>query len=297
MAILSFTLLLLYFCADTRHIYEFNCTSRRKDHPLEQDGAPVQYVHVPKAAGTSIQFYIQIRIAKRFDRPSKKLDRRKHPELCPANDDGWEGGIYWGHCPIVSAHGNPRPMFIVSMRKPVDRWVSNFNYIARNKNHFDHKKQMKEMRKFMKDGVAKEQIFSMMLSTDHPHALALLDRSQWSWMIPMGCPIRNKTSQQVGISLLTKKRKKMAKAILLKNLVRSDLVVTMDQLDTFVLQMIHHLDNGRLLDDTRKLEHTNWSRRREPEQILDYMALKAIMKHPVGARNVSISVILSDLQT
>lgn len=260
-------------------MYTFDCSSRRKDHPMEQDGAAAQYIHVPKAAGTSIQQYIHVRIAKRFDRPSKKLDRRKHPELCPKDDDGWEGGIYWGHCPIVSAHGSPKPLFIVSMRKPVDRWISNFNYIVRNKHHFDHKTLMKEMRQVMKGGVAKEQVFSTMLRTHHPHALSLLDRSQWGFLVPMGCPIRNETSH---IPPLTEESTKLAKAILLRNLLRCDLVVTMDQLDTFVLQMVHHLDTGRLLDDSEHLEHSNWSHRREPEQILDYEALKTIMSHPVG---------------
>ena len=247
-------------------------------------GAAVQYVHVPKAAGTSIQQYIAKKIAKRFDRPSRNIARKEHQELCPEDDRGWEPGFYWGHCPIIRGRNKPKPLFVVSIRDPVSRWTSNFNYIARNKHHFDHKLLQKEMAKLRRQGVEKREFFATMLRTRHPFAMSLLNRSQWSFLVPMGCPVRNQTSPKMDITPLTSNNMNLAKAVLLRNLARCDVVITMDQLDTFIPQFVYHLHNGNLYDDGHKLTHSNWVKRRTPAQILDQLALDTIASHLVGTR-------------
>ena len=279
---IAVALLALNFCAaeDFQHIYGLDCSSRRKDHPAQENGAPLQYVHIPKAAGSSIQQYLAAEIAKRFNLPLGSLDQRKR-QACPKDDREWSpGGIYSGHCPIVSAHNvtdKPRPFFVVSAREPVARWTSNFNYIARSYNHFDHKVLLKEMAKFMRDGLEGDKIFAEMLRNHHPFAMSLLNRTQWSFLVPMGCNVL-RTSPTVNIASLARQNKNMAKAVLLRNLLRSDLVVTMDLLDTFVMQMVYHLDYGQILSPDHKLGHIldiNRAQHGAPAQILDQQALEA----------------------
>ena len=253
---------------------------------MMEEGAPVQYVHVPKAAGTTIHSYLFDKVVNEFALPQTKLDRRNHPELCPKDDREWSGGLYWGHCPIVSGRGNTRPLFIVSLREPKARWISNFRYIARNKHHFDHNLLKAAMKLFKQRGYPTSDIFAEMLKTRHPFATSLLDRSQWSFLVPMGCPLRNGTSPKRDIVRLTRQNKDLAKAVLIQNLVRCDVVVTMDQLDTFVQQMINHLAKAQFMDDAYKFSRGGkLAGRKSPEEILDEAAVKAMTTHPVGKRS------------
>lgn len=276
-----FGLLFLNFCAELRHIYKLDCSSRRKDRPMMEGGAAIQYVHVPKAAGTSIQQYMHYKVVKRFNRPHKNIAKRKHPERCPEDDNGWEAGFYSGHCPIISGRARTRPLFVVSIREPVSRWTSLFKYIARNEHHFDHQLLYGEMTKFKRGGVVSTDIFATMLRTRHLFAMSLLDRSQWSFLVPMGCPVRNQTSPKMDIPPLTSKSIDLAKAVLLRNLARCDLVITIDQLDKFIPQIVYHLEYGNVMTEGGKIPHSNGVQaNKKREQILDQLALNTILSHP-----------------
>ena len=111
----------------------FSCASRAADRPFADDGVPTQYVHVPKAAGSTLQMLLAYYVAFPRSLLYIKGEVEDHPRT-PA------GTIFVGHAPIVNDPNSQyaakrafyarNPFFISSVREPMARMLSLYDYRA-----------------------------------------------------------------------------------------------------------------------------------------------------------------------
>ena len=122
------------------------CGSRRVDRPLHRRGVPTQFVHNPKAGGTSIQdFLAQVAAHRRVayfekngggelraDPPRRVWDKAPH-QTQMLQTSVPNGQVFVGHrrkgsdMPALDAQ---RPLFVVVLREPVSVLRSVYQYVA-----------------------------------------------------------------------------------------------------------------------------------------------------------------------
>jgi hypothetical protein len=228
--------------------------SRKKERPGLAKGVPVQYVHIPKAGGTTIQDC--------FERwgHGKGLHVYKHDGdhegiwACP--ESLINRGILLGHrgfgfCQRMErVYGNDA-FYVVAFREPVSRLRSLFDYFLDNNYPFFHKYHVLWRGKEL-DSIIKEynQTFALGLPKDHPKMkgpllLKGLSQQQTAFMCGWDCV--------AGEANNVSRAEALERA--LTNLQRADVVVIMEKLDDMIDQMRFH--TSWVPTDVKKFPYDN----------------------------------------
>ena len=196
----------------------FSCASRAADRPFADDGVPTQYVHVPKAAGSSLQMLLAYYVAFPQSILYIKGEVEDHPRT-PA------GTIFVGHAPIVNdpnslyaakrAFYARNPFFISSVREPMSRMLSLYDYRAHfnlsvctgeldDEGYYRRETFLKGANaqiidfascittaQFQKDeaaaiaaGVPETGLMEHFYRKKHPYVMQMTQENQYSWFIP-----------------------------------------------------------------------------------------------------------------
>lgn len=116
------------------------CSSRANDAPFREDGAPVQFIHVPKCAGSTLQNSLQ-KIGKNQSLARYVWDNvwdnsdLNHVKPGKKDFEFLNGSYYAGHRPIgwgmtFDMTALSRPIFITILRDPIERLISLYDFIC-----------------------------------------------------------------------------------------------------------------------------------------------------------------------
>ena len=251
-------------------ILEFDCASRVKDRPFRKGGAPVQYIHVPKAGGTTIQSMLK--------KMGRMLGYHSHTVNGPANCKAVRGSfgagqVYMGHQPLgwCVAESPARPLYIVSLREPIARMVSLYDYMATFTGKGGRpafQKGVQRMRDAEREmegrGIPRTGFLEHLLVGGTPQP-GVTKGNQMRWLLPGQC-----SSPRDGPRL--ESRSRLATA--LTNLLRCDVVVDSDQLSSQLLpQLWYHAPQTQYL---RLIKHANAAHR--PKQVLSNTTITKILE-------------------
>ena len=211
--------------------------SRRKNKPGLNPGFPIQYIHVPKAGGTTIQESILPWANK----------RGYHVYLHNGDHDGvWkcpgiiDRGVLMGHrgfgfCDRMQKRYGQNALFLVALREPVSRFRSLFDYFMDNDYpQFAEYHAMwkgKDLSQLIMDAYA---TLKLKLPIKDPRMrgpirFMELARQQTNFMCGWDC---------VSLKSNLTMSEKLDRA--LDNLMRTDVVVVMEKLDDLIDQLRYH---------------------------------------------------------
>lgn len=210
--------------------------SRRKDHP-GKPGVPVQYIHIPKAGGTTIQISIRDWTT---DYEHYAYGSRNGNWSCPGNVGR---GILYGHrgfgfCRRMVEHFGSRAFYIVSIREPVSHFRSFFDYTMENLADPSSIEYRLWHNRMLSDLVEEyNHTLSQGLSpTDSrmrgPLRFLNIAKQQTAFMCGYDCIATDKGRHSDEVLL----------ANAFKNLNRTDVVVVMENLDDIIVQLKFHVD-------------------------------------------------------
>ena len=245
-------------------ILEFDCASRVKDKPFRKGGAPVQYIHVPKAGGTTIQALLEAM----GHTLGCDINYKNSNGKCKAIWGSFGAGVYMGHRPLgwCFAESPARPLYIVSLREPIARIVSLYDYMATftgkggGRAFQDSVQHMRVAEREMEGrGIPRTGFLEHLLVGGQMRGL--LKDLQMSWLLPGQCS-----------SPRDDPRSRLATA--LTNLLRCDVVVDSDQLSSQLLpQLWYHAPQTQYL---RLITHANAAHR--PKQVLSNATITKILE-------------------
>ena len=254
---------------------EFTCASRAGDAPLSQDGAPVQYIHVPKAGGTTIQALL----LEMGERLHFKVSSSDHDSgYCKTIQGSFgKGQVYMGHTPIgwCFAESPVRPLYIISLREPISQMVSHYDYYATQTGTTDHEGAplrpgaikanaylRGQEKKMEKRGIPSTKFLENLFLANDNHVMAMVvSKTQMRYLLPGKC-----SAQRLD------PRSRLS--IALKNVLRSDIVVDSDLLsDQLLPQLWYHAPQTRYLE---RIEQANG--RKRSKQILSNATAAKMLK-------------------
>jgi len=211
--------------------------SQRRYKPGQTPGRPIQYVHIPKAGGTTIQESL-IAWATKVGY-SKYLHNGDHDGVwsCPRTI---ERGILMGHrgfgfCDRMQKRYGNNALYMVALREPVSRFRSLFDYFMDNAypQFVEYHKMWKG--KDLSDLVVEAQeTLKLKLPPSDPRMhgpirFLELSRHQVNFMCGWDC-----------VSLKSNLTMDVRLERALDNLRRTDVVAIMEKLDDMIVQMRYH---------------------------------------------------------
>lgn len=215
-------------------------SSRKRERPGIVRGVPVQYVHVPKAGGTTIQ---EAMTSWGHERNLHVLlHNGDHEGVWPCPDSVVNRGILLGHrgfgyCQRMQRQYGDRALYVVALREPVSRLRSLFDYFMENDYPFFHKYHNLWRGRELNDVVLEyNRTLNAGLSRSDPRMrgpllLKGLANQQTAFMCGWDCvapDVNNVTS-----------RNAIERAMM--NLQRTDVVVVMERLDDLIDQLRFHV--------------------------------------------------------
>lgn len=225
----------------TRTSEECATGSRRSEKPGLPGGVVVQYVHVPKAGGTTIQDQLDKWARARSIPIFMKNGDHEVNWKCPAN--AIKSGILMGHrgfgfCPrfMDSALGE-KAFYIVALREPVSRFRSLFDYfISHRYTSFTKYHKRWDNRELSDIVVEYDALLKKGLPDDHPDmwgplTMQGLARQQSAFMCGWDCVAHDQRNMTLN--------KMVNRAV--ANLQRTDVVVIMEKLDDLFDQLRFHV--------------------------------------------------------
>ena len=213
--------------------------SRRQDKPGFPDGAPAQYVHIPKAGGTTIQKTLTEWAHGRSLRTMLKNGNREGYWSCEDVPVG--RGVNMGHrgfgfCEKFARKFSGSAFFVVALREPVARLRSLFDYIM-------YKRSNEAFRSYQDQWEGRE-LDDLVLEYNRTLALGLprtdprmrgvglmgaLVNQQVAFMCGWDC-----VSARANVTVAGALRRALA------NLERTDAVAVMERLDDLIAQLRFH---------------------------------------------------------
>jgi len=240
----------------------FSCASRAKDKPFTKFGVPSQYVHVPKAAGSSIQMLLAYYIAIPQDIFFIVGDVQDYPVNPP-------GTLFAGHSPMVNSPDSKyqakrdfyarNPLFMSTIREPLARMISLYDYRALfnmtmcegepNDMGFHTRaafldivfpgpsiSMCEAVAQFKNDeadaiasGVAETGLMDHFYKKRHPLVLQMAKETLYGWFVPRDDPERTYPSTT-----------ESALACAMSNALRTDIIINSERYDQTVLPSLKY---------------------------------------------------------
>ena len=240
----------------------FSCASRAKDKPFTKVGVPSQYVHVPKAAGSSIQMLLAYYIAIPQDIFFIVGEVQDYPVNPP-------GTMFAGHSPIVNSPDSKyqakrdfyarNPLFMSTIREPMSRMISLYDYRALfnmsmcegpldedgyySRTGFldivfpgPSKSMCEAVAQFKLDeadaiasGVSETGLMDHFYKKRHPLVLQMAKETLYSWFVPRDDPERTYPSTT-----------ESALACAMSNALRTDILINSERYDETVLASLKY---------------------------------------------------------
>ena len=240
----------------------FSCRSRMEDKPMSIDGVPTQYVHVPKAAGSSIQMLLLYYVAIPQDVFFVVGEVTDYPESPP-------GTIFVGHTPIANDPTSKiqakrdfvarNPFYMSTFRDPLDRLISLYDYralfnMSMCTGDLDEDgyyprigfldiwfpgpslTQCMMIEQFKKDerdaiasGVPETGLMDHFFKKRHPHVISMVTETQYNWFIPRDDPGHTYPTTSDA-----------ALACSMANVLRTDVLINADRFDETVLANLQY---------------------------------------------------------
>eukprot|EP00634_Sargassococcus_sp_CCMP2135_P014424 CAMPEP_0198659516 /NCGR_PEP_ID=MMETSP1467-20131203/32317_1 /TAXON_ID=1462469 /ORGANISM="unid. sp., Strain CCMP2135" /LENGTH=315 /DNA_ID=CAMNT_0044395871 /DNA_START=88 /DNA_END=1035 /DNA_ORIENTATION=+ len=225
-------------------------TSRGAEWTLDT-APPVQYIHIPKAGGTTVQASLRQAIS-RFGRSLYVTNAFSRTTGCHKDRDMAQGQYYAGHSSIgffSKTFRKMSPIYIVVTREPIALMVSLYDFIATyaSASRADFTKLVHEYRD-REDGLAKEGVQpDMFLDTLLQRNLDFVNDFR-GFYVPCDCDHSDPSNLTTSA---------------MHNLLRVDVVVVLEEFGLFVPQIEHHLPWLRPFT----VGHSHNKARRPPQQI------------------------------
>ena len=213
--------------------------TKRKSHPGE-GGTPIQYIHIPKAGGTSVQLSFLEWIKNVHSIPIYKHNGGHGANwTCPGTLDR---GFLFGHrgfgfCHRLLQRYRDRVFYIVSIRDPISHFRSFFDFTMHELTQ-DHPEDVKLWRGKKLNELVLEYNHTLSLGLDPsdermkgPLKFLAMSKQQTAFMCGWDCVAFDKfgvTDEQM-----------INRAM--KNLYRADVVVIMEKLDDMLHQLRYHI--------------------------------------------------------
>ena len=258
--------------------FELDCATRATSHRpfASSSSAPVQYIHVPKAGGTTIQVVLSnIARAQKMTVHTAGIGLYAKSSL-PVGGALQNRTLYLGHERIGWGPRPSRMSFtLISWREPLSLMTSLYNYKASYSGDAapsSHMKQVHHLRaaelQLASRGVAPGRMLDELLRRDDHVAWAFANFTAAQYLIPTTCSNEEEESRLAAdnahaTDAPTDAPADMLAAIMLQNLAAIDIVVMSDRLDDQLApQLKWHAPwlTARLSRSTR-LPHQNTARR------------------------------------
>lgn len=231
--------------------FVFDCGSRVLDKPFLSGGASVQYIHVPKAAGSSMQHMLS-RLSGTLRMHIHQVDG-----MCgdpPSNGKTLElGHIYQGHRPIgwCTAKADRQPLYIAILRDPLSRLLSLYDYRVTHPGGPAWAERMRnkliaQERRLQQAGINQSRALEQLIQEDMQVAKDFVASGQIGYFLPDRC-LADMPSTRRGASkddervALYADNARLALSVALKNMIRCDVVGTVDTINTDLEpQLLYH---------------------------------------------------------
>jgi hypothetical protein len=284
----------------------FTCKSRKDDYPMSKQGVPMQYVHVPKAAGSSIQMLLAYYVAIPQDLFFIVGEVEDYPHVPP-------GTMFAGHNPIVNSPDSKfkakrdffwsNPFFMSTMRDPLPRIVSLYDYHALfnmsmcegeldedgyypRVGYLDiwwpgpsvaicamdeqfHKDEMDALA----SGVCETCLMDHFFKARHPYVMQLVRENQYNWFIP-----RDDFNKQFPTSA------ESALACAMANALRTDAIINADRFDDTIMPVLKyhapHLPIEMIEEQMGDITQSNVHTDARPPQVLSPESISEIERMP-----------------
>ncbi len=249
----------------------------------------MEYVHVPKSGGTSVQQMLQWMAAHH----NLSHHRRDFGDGEPPPPALKHGCIYDGQEPLGwGSAPTPTAFTAISWRRDhLSLIVSLYNYKARSEQKVGllfHERE-KELRKA---GVPDEYMFDELLRRNDAQAMFIANTSSSNYLVPASCHHRDASSPLNEVrdrSLTGNARFEDARlAVMLQNLAAIDVVATTEYLDTQLSSQLQwHAPKAKfqsLGHSNANAMNTSTGALTRPIQLLSHSVRSALTRHPTFQR-------------
>jgi len=269
-------------------MFELHCTSRAADAPFTPRGPAVEYIHVPKAGGTSVQHMLQAMASQ-----NNVSHHQRDFEYSLASENTLDrGAIYDGQEPLGWGHApTPGAFTAVSWRRDhLSLILSLYNYKVRSRQPMGLILQERES-ELRKSGIMDAHMFDALLRRNDPGAMGIANASSSLFLVPTSCYHTSHDPRALGDfrdhRTGAAKMQEALHAVMLQNLVAIDVVAVTEDLDNQLLSQLRwHAPLARLAPIGHENANTNakTGALSRPVQVLSSAVRSILAQHPTFQR-------------